>query len=326
MQFGISSIVFACSFIFCLCGSKPLSSSGCECTSGCGKSSTALFSDFGKWEWCNVDVKCNLQAWDWCHDTTALYKQVVNLKNEEHMKRSDAETKAAALQARLAEIQRLLKEEKMSKARLSDQLAEEHQKSLRQDKQIADAQQQARHAEARRLDTEAAKARNAQQVEAAKEEALKLRLKLSETEKQRQAANSTAVKVQKLQAETLKRLESKTLESSAAAEGLKKFKLDAFKGISKLKAAAKTQLAKADLKQAVTEMKLESAQRSALGQAEKVKKARSERELAEKDKQAAESRMQKAELRTFRLSVRGAVRGGTGVVDKHGQVPDWKIR
>lgn len=246
------------------------------------------------------------------------------------MKRSDAETKAAALQARLAEAQRQLREEKMSKARLSDQLAEEHQKNLQQEKQIVDAQQQARHSEARRLDTEAAKAKN---VEAAKEEALKLRLKLSETEKQRQAANSTAVKLQKLQAETLKRLESKTLESKAAAEGLKKFKQDAFQGISKLKAAAKTELAKADLKQAVTEMRLENAQRSALGQAEKVKTTRKERELADKAKnkmqkakQEAEVRMQKAELRTFRLSVRGAVRGGTGVVDKHGQVPDWKIR
>jgi len=104
-----------------------------------------------------------------------------------------------------------------------------------------------------------------------------------------------------------------------------------------LKAAAKTELAKADLKQAVTEMRLENAQRSALGQAEKVKTARKERELADKNyletknkmqkaKQEAEVRMQKAELRTFRLSVRGAVRGGTGVVDKHGQVPDWKIR
>lgn len=246
------------------------------------------------------------------------------------MKRSDAETKAAALQARLAEAQRQLREEKMSKARLSDQLAEEHQKNLQQEKQIVDAQQQARHSEARRLDTEAAKAKNV-------EEALKLRLKLSETEKQRQAANSTAVKLQKLQAETLKRLESKTLESKAAAEGLTKFKQDAFQGISKLKAAAKTELAKADLKQAVTEMRLENAQRSALGQAEKVKTARKERELADKNymeaknrmqkaKQEAEVRMQKAELRTFRLSVRGAVRGGTGVVDKHGQVPDWKIR
>lgn len=242
------------------------------------------------------------------------------------MKRSDAETKAAALQARLAEAQRQLREEKMSKARLSDQLAEEHQKNLQQEKQIVDAQQQARHSEARRLDTEAAKAKNV-------EEALKLRLKLSETEKQRQAANSTAVKLQKLQAETLKRLESKTLESKAAAEGLTKFKQDAFQGISKLKAAAKTELAKADLKQAVTEMRLENAQRSALGQAEKVKTARKERELADKNymeaknrmqkaKQEAEVRMQKAELRTFRLSVRGAVRGGTGVVDKHGQVPD----
>jgi len=153
--------------------------------------------------------------------------------NEEHMKRSDAETKAAALQARLAEAQRQLREdkmskarlaeaqrqlreEKMSKARLSDQLAEEHQKNLQQENKIVDAQQQARHSEARRLDTEAAKAKN---VEAAKEEALKLRLKLSETEKQRQAADSTAVKLQKLQAETVKRLESKTLESKAAAEG-----------------------------------------------------------------------------------------------------------
>lgn len=202
------------------------------------------------------------------------------------MKRSDAETKAAALQARLAEAQRQLREEKMSKARLSDQLAEEHQKNLQQEKQIVDAQQQARHSEARRLDTEAAKAKNV-------EEALKLRLKLSETEKQRQAANSTAVKLQKLQAETLKRLESKTLESKAAAEGLTKFKQDAFQGISKLKAAAKTELAKADLKQAVTEMRLENAQRSALGQAEKVKTARKERELA--DKNYMEAKKQNAE-------------------------------
>jgi len=48
--------------------------------------------------------------------------------------------------------------------------------------------------------------------------------------------------------------------------------------------------------------------------------------VAQAKQKDAEVRRDKAEKRTFRLAIRGAVRGGTGVVEKDGTVKHWRIR
>jgi len=265
----------------------------------------------------------------------------VRLSVAEHVKRADAESKASKLESQLAETQRQLTDARMNKAHLTDELAKAGLKLKKEEDQ---------HKEtflSRAKEEAFLRARLAKQAADAKEETENLRgslskaslkasetdkklseteKKLSETEKKRQEADSKTARVaetadilKKMQADTEDRLANARRKSQETAEVNRKFRAAATKGMSNFKAAMKQQLAEAE------RHTTDEAQKHA-ETVKQLEESRRQKEVAEQKMQVAQAGQQHAELRTFRLAVRGAVRGGTGVVQNDGTVKHWRIR
>merc|ERR1719247_628701 len=97
----LCAFVLATGLVFHVVECNPLSSSGCACTSGCGKSWHGMSGEHSRFEWCSVDISCKSVGWDWCHDTEKLFKLVV-----EHKKREEAESQSSKLKEQLADAQK----------------------------------------------------------------------------------------------------------------------------------------------------------------------------------------------------------------------------
>lgn len=320
----------------------PESTSGCSCTSVCGKSLVKnLMAGAPNVEWCKVEASCNTQGWDWCHDATelaneagavhaSLYNKAEMQRIEEHAKRADAEQEVESLKSQLTNMKKKLKVAEAQNA----ETAMSRRKIVQE-------------AEFSRLKAEGEAKDLLKKVEYAKAEAKNLRgnlteatLKLSESEGERLAATKKTADVEEKlhhaeekSSDLGKRLKTSEEANEAAAQRLKRFKKAAVKGVRTLKAAAKKKLAEA--KQTQDDMQKKADQEAAKMHNLEVKHAETVKELhdtqaakhsAEESMKQAKAKQQSAELRTFRLAVRGAVRGGTGVVQKDGTVKHWKIR
>jgi len=232
----------------------------------------------------------------------------------------DPGSQAGLLKSQVTETQRQLNEERFQKARLTHQLEEARVK----------AQSQARLALTKRLEVERQAAEQEQKLRQGLRQAT---AKLSETEKKRQETDSKLATVQdklhasqeheadtkKKLADTKNRLADTELDKITALDRLRLFKASAARGMKSFKAAAKKKL----MEEAA---KTKDAQLKHADTLKKLDEARKQKQLAETKMQDAQVGQHNAELRTFRLAIRGAVRGGTGVVKQDGKVERWRIR
>jgi len=334
--------MLALGLIFHVYESKPLSNSGCACSSGCGKSA------MGDSPWCYVESHCKVTGWDWCYDSQVLQLKIAQEQTlEERRKRTNhekrirdverssdaqvlnervdrnyAETKmrnaernSAALSKTLSQVQQQLKEEEKLAAELKHRLDEAVFQEVKMGHKAQDA-------EAKIKDIEQ-KLKNAVSTQSTTEKKLKeVRQKVLDADSNLKAAHLK-------QADTEEKLKRSELKVQVANVKTNEFKV-----------AVTERLAKAFRKQANTEEKLQSTQRRGNQVATELKDAQakqtetarklaaSEKKMQEVNKkmQEAEGKQHAAELRTFRLAVRGAVRGGTGVVKNDGTVQHWKVR
>lgn len=314
MQIGIVGITVVLGIVLRSSESKPLSGthSGCGCKSLCTKSLTSTSAAHKKWEWCNVDKSCKVEGWDWCGATASLYKDASNaskgnIRQDENVKTQANKTRVSADYDLIHNGEMRSDAEQLAKTlkQLSDLKKAVTQKQRQQDQELADAQAQIRLANARRIDSE----------EHAKEESQKLRQhlrqaisKVGETDMAKTKVQGQLQEAKAQQAAIYRRLESTVTEKRAALEKLSAFKAAALK------------------KQSETEQKLKEEAAEHAAAVKKLKMTKHKQHLAEKKMKEAQVGQQKAELRTFRLAVRGAVRGGTGVVKQDGKVDRWRIR
>merc|ERR1719247_3112646 len=358
----LCAFVLATGLVFHVVECNPLSSSGCACTSGCGKSWHGMSGEHSRFEWCSVDISCKSVGWDWCHDTEKLFKLVVDQKQQaeakhleehqkhleehqkhlyEHKKREEAESQSSKLKEQLADAQKQIADINRKASDQAGRLAAEVSKELAIGKELSAAKRRDSDLKDKYLQKQIAEETKKtkdleQKFENKWKEAKELELQKAKTEEllgetQLKLANMT----QQFQAEdtiarsTQEKLGTTQEKLQHATEAMQRF-MD----------KTKRQLAEAGRKQLETSEKLQKTELEVkdvtqnLHQAEQrndelekeLKGSKVSQHDAETKMQEAEVKREAAELRTFRLAIRGAVRGGTGVVDRNGTVARWRIR
>jgi len=319
---------------------KPLSSSGCACTSGCDKSwlKKALASSI---EWCYVDTKCKAAGWDSCHDTQTLYRSAVT-------KKQLAEQHGAVLEAELQEVKAQLHDSELKAYTFKTQLAAELVKEAKAQNHFEQAQRQVEDVEhkaemkikeiqgvehkaelkineterklaqawSKEADTEKRLAEAQRKVKDAETK----QNKEDEVERKRNEAEhmvkDAAIRhnedAMKLNAAELRRADmEKKLKKveGEAQEADQKFK-GAVKAMLKLKATSKEQLAVANQKLAETQKKLESEELVESTLDDKLKEVEKEESETKKELAVTEKKRKAAveELKPFRSAILRGVR------------------
>lgn len=327
-------VVCVLGLFFCRSESKPLalSNTGCACSSDCSTSWAGSKEHTNK-EWCHVEAHCTESGWDWCGDSHIFYAQ----------KTHEGETNKAQvawLKGQLAQTHTQLSESETDIHALKKKLADARLKESSVQTKLEKSEQTA---EAKRKEMVLMLGRQAAEAKALKEELAQSKAKQSDTQKKLQ---ETATKEKQVEGDLQEtQFKQASLEKKLGASELKVKDVtaqytDDVQAFLKFRTSSAKQLDDANQKLANTEStlkKVELARRSVQAKLDETESKRAEAEgkigaavgsqqKAEQKQKVAEVKQQNAELRTFRLAVRGAVRGGTGVVDKEGKVERWRIR
>lgn len=214
----------------CAIGAKITSGSGCECTSGCGKSWRLYGSS-----WCYVDKQCKSAGWDSCADTNAVSSDADVQQNgtdrpglwqklQETLKLDDTNLKAEKkregdLQTNLDETKAQLKESVLNvaslKTKLHAALAEE-----------AKAENRAEEAERKERGATAGVKQKLSDTEKALKET---QLKLNETDTKEKEDQEKIIALQKDEQQKVTALQKEEQEKVAALQKQAQDKIAAMK-------------------------------------------------------------------------------------------------
>lgn len=311
--------------------SKPLSLSntGCSCSSDCSVSWAGHVqeSSGGKSkEWCYVEAHCTARGWDWCGDGHMFYAQ----KQEES---TDDKAQVAWLKGQLADTHTQLSDTqsdgRLLKKKLADAETKEANMALKEANTRTELEAKQKEmvmmlgkqsAEAAALKADLAQAKSKQSATQKKlEETI---FKESQTEESLHEAQLKQTALEKTLGATELKVKDITTKYTDDVQAFLKFRTSAAKNLDD----AESTLKKVEIARRSVQAKLEETEVKRADAEHKIVAAVGSQQQAEEKQKVAEGKQQTAELRTFRLAVRGAVRGGTGVVDKQGKVERWRIR